>query len=186
MTRRARTRLDVENFSLKSFTQSEARVLAPAKKEVLELLEAKGDVFSRQHFLPGHLTASAFLIDPASRSLFLILHKKLNLWLQPGGHVEAEDDDMLAAATRELIEETGAKDAKARAGLFDIDVHEIPAHGLEPGHRHYDLRYAFDVASISPRLTDEVKDARFFSFEFLALHSDDASMKRVAQRLLSQ
>ena len=39
---------------------------------------------------PGHITTSAFIIDPQCKSLVLTLHKKLELWLQIGGHCDGE------------------------------------------------------------------------------------------------
>lgn len=107
---------------------------------------AGSDVFSRQHFDPGHLTASAFVIDASRTSLLLVWHLKLERWLQPGGHIEPEDPDVLLAAAREVEEETGLQGCTPLGpGLFDVDVHAIPARGgarAEPAHAHHDLRVA--------------------------------------------
>src|SRR5687768_10285144 len=70
------------------------------------LLAEPGDVFSRRHYLPGHFTASAFVTTRARDALLLVLHKKLGIWVQPGGHVEPEDGSLQAAAAREALEET--------------------------------------------------------------------------------
>src|SRR4051812_12468557 len=84
-----------------------------------------GDVFSRSHFVPGHFTASAFILSPDRKALLLIHHLKLDRWLQPGGHVEADDVDVLAAARREVEKEVGlpADLPLFRPGLFDLDIH---------------------------------------------------------------
>ena len=76
-------------------------------QSVLQLLETSGDPFSREHFQPGHVTASAFVVSPDAQDLLLIFHGKLHRWLQPGGHVEPDDEDVLAAARREVLEEVG-------------------------------------------------------------------------------
>src|SRR4051794_26954283 len=76
-------------------------------RRMLALCDAPGDAFGRGQFEPGHFTASAFVLSPDSSSLLLILHGKLQRWLQPGGHVDAEDVDILAAARREVEEEVG-------------------------------------------------------------------------------
>ncbi len=93
----------------------------------------------------AHFTGSAFIVDPSGERVCLIKHLKLNRWLQPGGHVEPEDEDQpLRAAIRETKEET---DLDVRlfdldmAHPFDIDVHAFPARGDQPGHWHMDLRF---------------------------------------------
>ena len=140
-------------------------------------------MFSRAHFEPGHLTASAFITRRNDQEMFLIFHKKLQLWLQPGGHIESGDASIFAAATRELHEEVGAFDALSDGSLFDIDIHEIPAHKNEPAHFHYDLRFLFREQNDAPKATEEVADGRYFSCADLAQNADDASVKRVAQML---
>ena len=94
----------------------------------------------------GHVTGSALLLDATGTQMLLLWHKKLERWLQPGGHVEPDIDiDPQAAALRELLEETGvpADSLDADPTLFDVDVHTIPARGDEPEHDHHDLRYKF-------------------------------------------
>src|SRR5262245_2433773 len=80
------------------------------RARMLELLTAPGDPFARGHLQPGHFTASAFVLSADARALLLIYHPKLEIWVQPGGHVEPGDTDLLAAARRELHEEVGLTD----------------------------------------------------------------------------
>src|SRR5258705_4171245 len=76
------------------------------RERMLQLLELSAPM-SRDHFVPGHLTASAFVLSPERAAVLLIFHKKLGIWVQPGGHIEAEDESLEAAARRELGEEVG-------------------------------------------------------------------------------
>ena len=101
--------------------------------------------FWRQTFLPGHLTASAVVVDPSRARTRLVFHAKLERWLQPGGHFEPGEDDPRVAARREVQEETGLEADLDPAGpaLLDVDVHTIPARALEPAHEHFDLRLSF-------------------------------------------
>lgn len=110
--------------------------------EVSRLLELGENAWNRLNTSPGHLTASAFVIDPRTSSVALIFHGKLKRWLQPGGHVEKEDLCPLAAARRELLEETGMETPHDGWFLLDIDIHWIPERLDMPSHRHYDLRFA--------------------------------------------
>jgi 8-oxo-dGTP pyrophosphatase MutT (NUDIX family) len=104
------------------------------------LLTGSADPFTRAHFLPGHFTASCFIVDDAGR-LLLHHHKRLNLWLQMGGHIEP-DEALEAAAIREGSEESGLTDLELLGGgIFDLDIHDIPPGRGEPAHKHYDVRY---------------------------------------------
>lgn len=144
--------------------------------------------------LEGHLTASAWVLDRTRSHAALIHHRKLNRWLQPGGHVEDLDASWRAAALREVTEETGlqrfipqADDAK----LFDVDVHAIPARPNEPAHVHYDLRFLFvvdvDASVASPDSAllinaEETHDYRWFALtELLNDSSLDASVRRMIE-----
>ncbi|HAN31188.1 MAG TPA: hypothetical protein DCQ06_06275 [Myxococcales bacterium] len=64
------------------------------------LANMPGDPTRRDYWDPGHFTASAFVVSPDRSSLLLIKHKKLGRWLQPGGHIEAEDTTVESAARR--------------------------------------------------------------------------------------
>ena len=108
-------------------------------QEMIELLETSPDPFSRQTFGPGHITASCFIVD-GERRLLLHHHRRLNRWLQMGGHVEP-GESAREAALREGREESGLTVLDIHERIFDLDIHPIPAGKGEPDHRHYDVRY---------------------------------------------
>lgn len=88
----------------------------------------------------GHLTSSAFVVDPATGAVVLIHHRKLGLWLQPGGHADGEGNLALVART-EVEEETGLTGLRWLLPAFDLNVHPIPARPGEPEHLHLDVRF---------------------------------------------
>lgn len=117
--------------------------LERTRTRMLELLAQGPNSLSRHHTEPGHFTASGFVLSPDEGQLLLIRHKKLQLWLQPGGHIEASDRGPLEAAIREVQEETALEDVELLQPLVDLDVHHIPSRGEEKAHLHFDLRMLF-------------------------------------------
>lgn len=153
---------------------------------MLELSERAADPFSRQHVEPGHFTASAFVLCPARRRVLLIHHQKLGRWLQPGGHIEASDPDLASAARREVLEETGvAVGPSIGDGVFDVDIHVIPASSRESAHLHFDVRYAFVAQSERLLGSPEVLGARWVELDAVARLTDEDSVLRCVERLRS-
>jgi 8-oxo-dGTP pyrophosphatase MutT (NUDIX family) len=107
-----------------------------------ELLAQGAAAFYRDH-PRAHFTASALVFDPTVSSIVLTHHRKLNIWIQLGGHADGEAD-LAGAARREALEESGLTDLRpALDEIVDLDIHPIPAHRDEPEHEHYDVRFAF-------------------------------------------
>ncbi|MFF8373478.1 NUDIX hydrolase [Streptomyces lydicus] len=130
---------------------------------------AQGSLTNRKEFR-GHVTVNAVLVNDHDECL-MIRHIALERWLTPGGHVESTDADLIAAALRELTEETGIPSAQVRLlsdTAIDIDVHRIPENLAkpEPSHLHFDFRFLFHTQHTQLVLQeDEVSAA-----EWRALH----------------
>lgn len=155
-------------------------------QKMLRLLDAPGDPFSRKHFDPGHFTASAFVLSPGQDALLLIFHSKLKRWLQPGGHVDPTDVDILTAAQREIAEEVGLHDLPlAQEGVFDIDIHEIPPLRGEPAHFHYDVRLLFQAQSQHHEAGSDAESARWMPFDDINETFSDHSVVRAVHKLQS-
>jgi 8-oxo-dGTP pyrophosphatase MutT (NUDIX family) len=115
------------------------------------LKKSDQSIISRKNF-SGHITVSAFVIDPTLSKLLLVYHINLKKYLQPGGHVKNNDKSLWLAALRELEEETGIKDVfllpkdESNPEIpLDIDIHRIPKNPQknEPSHLHFDFGYLF-------------------------------------------
>ncbi|GHG13007.1 hypothetical protein GCM10017667_53330 [Streptomyces filamentosus] len=136
-----------------------------ALRPLLDALEAGGDPTGRA-VLPGHVTCSAVVIDRDRRVLHIRHKASGDQLLCPGGHVEADDDTLLAAALREAVEEAGLPPSclvltpEFQGRPIDVDVHEIgpsPAKG-EEAHQHYDFRFVFYLADDAPELALQAEE----------------------------
>ena len=140
--------------------------------------------FNPQHLQPGHFTASAFVLSPSRSALLLIFHRKLMRWLQPGGHIENQDTDTLAAALREANEETGVHGLQlARPGIFDLDVHAIPARKDIDAHHHFDVRFLFFASDTTLKTNEEVRDARWVPLPDIQRLESDESVLRAVRKI---
>ncbi|GAA4597978.1 8-oxo-dGTP pyrophosphatase MutT (NUDIX family) [Actinoplanes octamycinicus] len=136
------------------------------RKRTLGLL-ADGPVAMTRAHRAGHVTASALIVDDAGRVL-LCLHGRLGLWMQVGGHCEAGDPTLAAAALREATEESGIDGLVLDPEPIDIDIHEVrcgAADGApaEPSV-HYDVRFLLRAPAGSvERISDESADLAWFA-----------------------
>ena len=97
--------------------------------------------------LSGHVTGSAWMVNRAGTHTLLTHHRKLNRWLQLGGHADGPTN-ILDVALREASEESGiAEVVLVSPRIFDLDIHRIPARGNEPAHAHYDVRFAVQTVT---------------------------------------
>ena len=117
----------------------------------------------------GHLTASALLLDGSGERVLLVQHRALGRWLQPGGHLEAGDACLWAAACREAREETGVQALTPLLDrVLDIDSHAIPARPAkgEAAHTHHDFLFAARVSAVQGLYAqvDEVEAVRWFTW----------------------
>jgi 8-oxo-dGTP pyrophosphatase MutT (NUDIX family) len=117
-----------------------ARPGVPSHEANRAFLDAHPDALHRT-CTTGHLTGSAAVVDPASRRLLLLFHRKVQRWLQPGGHADG-DANLAAVAQREAEEETGITGLAVVRPAIDVDVHLFHnAAGTEPDHLHLDVRH---------------------------------------------
>ncbi len=127
---------------LEAYAQSP--LITPRELEPLERMRAfiqrRADCFERS-LEEGHMTGSAVLLNHEMNACLLTHHRKLGLWLQPGGHADG-DHDLRRVALKEATEESGISGIElVQSTAIDIDIHEIPARPKEPQHYHYDIRF---------------------------------------------
>lgn len=141
----------------------------------------------------GHVTGSGLILDISNRKVLLMYHRKLQYWLQMGGHGEDEFDPS-QTALREATEKSGLTDLKFYPDtgfptLIDVDAHIIPARTDKPEHYHLDFRYLFFTLSAEKIqcLETEAKDLRWYAFpEIAVLPLKPATLRLIkkAERLI--
>lgn len=160
---------------------------AEHRGRMLDLLDSPAP-FARSQTAPGHFTASAFVLSPDGGSVLLIYHSKLHLWLQPGGHVDPTDSDIIAAALREVAEETHLTAVEMIGeGLFDLDIHRIPENPKrgEPAHEHFDVRVLLRSATLDFKADSDALDARWVPLDAFgtdpSLQTDASVMRAIGK-----
>jgi 8-oxo-dGTP pyrophosphatase MutT (NUDIX family) len=150
--------------------------------EMIRFVEAHADCAERS-LQVGHLTGSAWIVDRELKRTLLTHHRKLDRWLQLGGHADGQLD-LLAVALREAQEESGLTRLRVvDAAIFDVDRHLIPARKTEPDHWHYDIRFTIEAEPDEPFVvSDESHDLAWIEIARMAEYNAEESMLRMARK----
>ncbi len=174
--------------ALRGFAPEDADETAD-RDRIVSFVERHPRPFDRK-VREGHLTGSAITVSADGSRVLLLHHRKLGLWLQPGGHGDPGETTGDEVALREAFEESGIAGLALHAGAprpLDLDVHEIPAFGAEPAHQHLDLRYlvvAPDEARISPALA-ELHEIRWFQWDEVKALGPDSGLRRALAKAMA-
>jgi len=139
---------------------------AAVRQGFLGFLAARPDAMWRS-CAPGHLTASALVIEPSRRLVLLTLHPRAGMWVQLGGHCEPGDNTLLDVAVREGREESGIGSLSFDPAPLGLDVHPITC-SLGVPTRHFDVRFlAVATAGSEPVRSEESLDLQWFPWDAL-------------------
>ena len=161
------------------------RVRYPEEAAVVEkissFVDANTDCFSRE-LAVGHITGSAWILDSTGTRALLTHHKKLNIWVQLGGHADG-DPNVEQVAYREAIEESGLAGLEfVDQELFDIDIHQIPARDHEAAHYHYDCRFLFRTVDYHYIVSDESHDLLWVPLADMCSVTTEPSITRMVDK----
>ena len=154
--------------------------------EMLQLLlgfvESNANCFDRS-LLSGHVTGSAWILDLTHTRVLLTHHRKLDRWLQLGGHADG-NSDVLEVALSEAREESGLQAiVPVTQSVFDVDVHLIPARGDVPEHFHYDVRFLLQADRSQPlTVSHESKDLAWVELAQVAALNPESSLLRMVAK----
>jgi 8-oxo-dGTP pyrophosphatase MutT (NUDIX family) len=170
----------------------------PAEAEMVDricrLVESHANCFDRT-CRPGHITGAAWILSTDRRRSLLTHHRKLDRWLQLGGHADGQWH-VEEVAIREAREESGITrfDIVPVNGVvmpFDVDVHVIPARYdssgqmIEDAHEHHDIRFLM-VAHSDDEITvsDESHEVAWFTADEVLQRTNEESIVRMLHKAL--
>jgi 8-oxo-dGTP pyrophosphatase MutT (NUDIX family) len=175
------------------------REMFPAEAEVVDrmvaLVEEHADCFERT-CRPGHVTGAAWILSSDRRRCLLTHHRKLDRWLQLGGHADGQWQ-VDEVALREAREESGLADFEflpvdGALMPFDLDVHQIPARydasgrQIEDAHEHHDVRFLLVArGNEQPRCSDESHEVAWFTPAEIEQLTTEESVLRMLRKALA-
>jgi 8-oxo-dGTP pyrophosphatase MutT (NUDIX family) len=166
----------------------------PMIDRICALVESHVDCFERT-CRPGHVTGAAWILSPDRRRCLLTHHRKLDRWLQLGGHADGQW----------LVEEVALREAREESGLqdfeflpihgsllpLDVDVHQIPprydgaGNLIDDAHEHHDIRFLLVARSEDGVCTsDESHDVAWFTPDEVLERTDEESIHRMLRKTL--
>jgi 8-oxo-dGTP pyrophosphatase MutT (NUDIX family) len=152
---------------------------------VLAFVHGRDDACTRE-CVPGHVTASALVLDASGTRVLLTLHPRLGRWVQLGGHCDDDDPDIAAAALREAVEESGVAELRLAPELAAVHVHPVTC-SLGVPTRHLDLQFvAHAPADAQIAISDESDDLRWWPADALPDGTDHALAYLVARAVGTQ
>ena len=132
--------------------------------------------------LEGHFTGSAWIVHPTGDKVLLTHHRKLNKWLQLGGHADGVEN-LLNVAISEAKEESGIHEFEViETSIFDVDIHVIPARKSDPEHLHYDVRFVLRATEDQYIISDESHDLAWVAVNDIVSLTSEESMLRMANK----
>lgn len=153
--------------------------------QIIHFVTDYEDCFERS-LKVGHITGSAWIIDLDRSHALLTHHRKLDRWLQLGGHSDG-DANTLNVALREGVEESGLQMLQPVSEMiFDVDVHLIPARKDEPDHYHYDVRFLLEADRNTPLvISEESNELAWVPLQEILNLAPDASIRRMVEKSLA-
>ena len=152
------------------------------KEQILDFLN-ENDVFLGKKNQIGHITGSSWIVNYDKTKALLTHHRKLDKWIQLGGHTE-EDETILETAMREAQEESGLNSVKCLSEeIFDISIHKFSTILDVPEHFHYDIRFLFEADCDEKIIvSNESKDVKWVSLDRMAEYNADSSRMRMVKK----
>ena len=159
------------------------------KAVILAFLDAYDDAFLRENLI-AHMTASAWVVNPARDKVLMVYHKLYDSWAWTGGHADGETD-LLSVALRECREETGVQHVRpVSEEIYSMEILTVDGHEKRgqyvPSHLHLNLTYLLEADDTQALRVceDENKGVAWFGLgEALAASTEPWFVKRIYGKL---
>jgi len=151
--------------------------------KMLNFFDNHDDCFEKDN-LPGHFTGSAWVISPDKNKILMTHHKKLNMWLQLGGHADGEKD-LKSVAIKEAKEESGFNNFSILSEeIFDLDIHKIEPMSENPEHLHYDVRFLLEADPKKQNIiiSEESHDVKWIHLDDVLNYNSEESISRMVKK----
>ncbi len=153
-------------------------------ERTIAFIQQHENCFDRQ-LHAGHVTGSSWVVNPARSHTLLLHHRKLDRWLQPGGHADG-DPDMLRVVLKETAEETGIPLEQIHLvndDLFDVDIHTIHPSPHDHRHVHFDIRFLVEIDDRIPLPgNNESFDVRWVPLHEVTHYNNALSLLRMVNK----
>lgn len=153
--------------------------------QFVELIENYQNFYDRTNLM-GHITSSSFVVNPQKDKMLLVKHKKLQCWLQPGGHIDSVITPF-DNAVKELQEECYNNEIIEYKVLENNMIFDLDIHGVGD-HKHYDIGYLFEIDECTPIFCSPESDSvAWVSIDDILKNPeyDNIRVQRVAQKVLA-
>ena len=141
--------LEEELEHYRPWNEQEARDRA----EILRRLRSGEELYSRDN-ASAHLTASAWVVSPDRRQVLMAYHNLYDSWSWLGGHADG-DRDLLAAAMREVREESGLAEVRpVSPAIYSVEILTVDGHekrgAYVSSHLHLNVTYLLEADPAEP------------------------------------
>ena len=143
-------------------------------------------VFDRAH-LVGHFTGSAWLVSADGERVLLTHHRKLNAWLQLGGHADGDVISRVSRCAKRKRSRGSAISLSSRRSSTSIGI-AFRRGADEPEHWHYDVRYVVRATASEAFVVGDESHALAWRDVRELVEDDgvDASVRRMAAKWLAR
>lgn len=161
------------------------------RRLMIRYLDLFDDVFTRENEM-AHVTASAWIVDPARTHVLMAWHNIYRSWAWLGGHADGERD-LLSVCLREVREESGLLTPRAVSGdIFSLEILGVDAHRKRgrhvSTHLHLNVTYLIeaDRTEAVQAKPDENSAVRWFALGDVIGAVCEPEMKVVYQKLIDK